>query len=213
MENVNKKTVASAIKCSRPTTVEVNEALDNYASVVSDFDTSGETLCMVLLKHFGYVMAESGKVTEHGYAWFNQVGNAIQTATDPDGKSLRKFRDTLYVNLHERSRAKAKLKNPSISDKELKAVKYPNVSNRFEQIKVIAREIVEGKRIAGQKGGNKKTLTELAIRDAHPIWARFAREEELTEREAKIMKAADALIRACGHDPQKVDLKALGLKK
>ena len=37
--------------------------------------------------------------------------------------------------------------------------------------------------------------------------------EELTDREMKIMKALDAVIRACGHDPQKVDLKALGLKK
>jgi len=213
MENQSKKVIADAVECSRPTTVEVNEALGNYASVVSDFDSAGETLCGVLLKHFGYVITESGEVTEHGYAWFNQVGDSIQKATDPDGKALKKFRDILYVSLHEKARAKAKLKNPNISDAELKKVKYSNASNRFEQIKAIAREIVEGKRLPGKGGSPKKTLTELAIRDGHPIWARFAREEELTDREMKIMKAADALIRACGHDPQKVDLKALGLKK
>jgi hypothetical protein len=216
MENQT-KVVADSKATSVPSMNTVIAELEGFASKAVDFDTAAESVSVTLLEYFGYQFnTEKTKVLEaskkDAYPWFNQVGDAIQKATDDNGKDLRKFRDTLYLALHVQAKAKAKAINPSITDEALKKVKYTNPSNRFDQIKSVAKGIVEGSRRLGKRGADR-SVTELALRDCHPAWARLAKLEELTDREMKIMKALDAVIRACGHDPQKVDLKALGLKK
>lgn len=211
MENLNKKAVASAIKCSRPTTAEVDQALTALATGAVEFETSEAGVSHLMLMHFGFEFNNAGEVTKRGFAFYEMVGDAIEKATDPEGKSVRHFRDVYYLGLHTAKREKAKRANPSISDKDLKKVKYPNPSTKFDRIKSLAKQAVEGNLVLGTP--KQLSPRDRALRDSHPRWAEYAKMETLTTQDKKIMDALAAVIRACGHDPQKVDLKALGLKK
>ena len=195
MENQS-KAVASLKK---PTFADVQSVIVETASATVGADASELSLALVCNRFFG---AKKG-----AHNWY-AVEN-VDKATDDDGKLIKKVRDELYNALHVKAKARAEAEG--VTGEKLKKVKYSNPSTVWNRIKGKAKEEIEGTLRLGEK--KDFTPTERTIRDIHPRWSEFARAEELTDREMKIMQALDAVIRVCGHDPQKVDLKALGLKK
>lgn len=195
MENIQ-KAVASSKKL---TFADVQSQIVETASATVGADASELSLALVVNDFFG---AKKG-----AHNWY-AVEN-VDKATDDAGKLIKKVRDELYNALHVKAKARAEAEG--VTGEKLKKVKYSNPSTVWNRIKGKAKDSIEGTLRLGSK--TDFTPTERTIRDIHPRWAEFARAEELTDREMKIMKALDEVIRACGHDPQKVDLKALGLKK
>ena len=195
MENQS-KAVASSKKL---TFADVQSQIVQCATDTVSADASELSLALVINDFFG---AKKG-----AHNWY-AVEN-VDKATDDAGKLIKKVRDELYIALHTKARSRAEAEG--VRGEKLKKVKYSNPSTVWNRVKGKAKDSIEGTLRLGEK--KDFTPTERTIRDIHPRWAEFARAEELTTRESKIMDALAGVIKACGYDPQKVDLKALGLKK
>lgn len=195
MENIT-KAVASSKKL---TFADVQSQIVQCASDNVNADASELSLALVINDFFG---AKKG-----AHNWY-AVEN-VDKATDEAGKLIKKVRDELYIALHTKARARAEAEG--VRGEKLKKVKYSNTSTVWARVKSKAKEQIEGT----LRLGNAKELSpaDRALRDIHPRWSEYARMEVLTERDKKVMDALANVIKAIGHDPQKVDLKALGLKK
>lgn len=195
MENIT-KAVASSKKL---TFADVKSQIVECASATVGADASELSLALVINDFFG---AKKG-----AHNWY-AVEN-VDKATDDAGKLIKKVRDELYVALHTKARARAETEG--VRGDKLKKVKYSNPSTVWNRIKGKAKESIEGT----LRLGSPKELSpaDRALRDIHPRWSEYARMEALTDRDKRVMDALANVIKAIGHDPQKVDLKALGLKK
>ena len=195
MENIQ-KAVASSKKL---TFADVQAQIAETASATVGADVSELSLALVINDFFN---AKKG-----AHNWY-AVEN-VDKATDEGGKLIKKVRDELYNALHIKARARAEAEG--VTGEKLKKVKYSNPSTVWTRVKGKAKDRIEGTLRLGTKAD--LTPSERAIRDTHPRWAEYARMESLTDRDKKVMDALASVIKACGHDTQKVDLKALGLKK
>ena len=195
MENVT-KAVASSKKL---TFADVQAQIAETASATVGADVSELSLALVINDFFG---AKKG-----AHNWY-AVEN-VDKATDDAGKLIKKVRDELYNALHIKAKARAEAEG--VTGEKLKKVKYSNPSTVWNRVKGKAKDRIEGVTRLGT--AKEFTPSERTLRDTHPRWAEYARMESLTDRDKKVMDALAGVIKACGHDPQKVDLKALGLKK
>jgi len=195
MENQT-KAVASSKKL---TFADVQSQIVETASATVGADASELSLALVINDFFG---AKKG-----AHNWY-AVEN-VDKATDDGGKLIKKVRDELYTALHTKARVRAEAEG--VRGEKLKKVRYTNPSTVWNRIKGKAKEQIEGTLLLGER--KDFTPSERTLRDTHPRWAEYARMDSLTVSDKKVMDALAGVIRACGHDPQKVDLKALGLKK
>ena len=177
--------ITKAVASSKkPTASVIASSFKAIAESIVAGDLSVATVADSLCAYYGDVR------------WFD-VTNA-KDATDDLGKELwNKFQKPFYTAL-------------DIAYKAKKGKPYPNKSTVWSRIKGAGKELKDGT----SRLGTPKQLTpeERMLRDVYPRWAEFAKLEALTVRQKDILDKAHALIKAIGHDPQKVDLKALGLK-
>lgn len=187
MENVNKAVASS----KKPTAKAVQDALIANAEIAISSTLSDDDTAEQLNKFFGCLDKTSG------FKWYD-VKNA-KDSTDPEEKGLwTKFQSPYYKAL--RSAFKAK------TGKDLS-----NPSTYWARIKNAGRALAEG--VRAPNSGKEKTPEERLLVATHPRWAEYARMEEMTPRQVEIQDLLAQVIFKIGHDPQKVDLVKLGLKK
>jgi len=187
MENLNKTVAVS----KKPTAKAVQDALVANAEIAISSTLSDDDTASALNMFYGC----KDKVS--GFKWYD-VKNA-KDSTDPEEKELwTKFQNPYYKAL------RTAFKNKTGKD-------LSNPSTYWARIKNAGRAIAEGVRKPG-KGADKTPEDRLLIA-THPRWAEYARMEAQTKRQAEIQDLLSQLIFKIGHDPQKVDLVKLGLKK
>ena len=168
----------------KPTAASIAKSFKATAEAIVAGDLSVETIAADMNRYYEI-------------PWY-EISNA-KDATDDVGKELwTKFQKPFYTAL-------------DTAYQEKKGKPYSNKSTVWGRVKAMAKELREGKRQVGQR--KELSPEERILRDVWPRWAEFAKMEELSARQKDILDKANALIRAIGHDPQKVDLKALGLRK
>lgn len=169
----------------KPTAQAVIESLTQAADLGVQSAMSDDTAALNLNAYFP------------GFKWYD-VKNA-KDSTDPVEKELwTKFQNPYYKALRA-------------SYKQRKGKELTNASTYWGRIKSAGKAFAEGTRVVGQR--TDKTPEERLLVVAHPRWAEFARMEAQTKRQAEIQDLLSQLILKIGHDPQKVDLVKLGLKK
>ena len=168
----------------KPTAASIAKSFKATAEAIVAGDLSVETVASDLNLYYDL-------------PWY-EISNA-KDATDDLGKELwTKFQKPFYKALDDAYTAR-------------KGKPYSNKSTVWGRVKAMAKELREGTKQLGQR--KELSPEERILRDVWPRWAEFAKMEELTARQKDILDKAYALIKAIGHDPQKVDLKALGLRK
>lgn len=187
MENLN-DVVANTKK---PTAKAVQDALVANAEIAVSSTLSDEDTAKILNLFYGC------KDKASGFKWY-EVKNAKDSTKEKEKELWVKFQNPYYKALRTAFKTK--------TGKDLS-----NPSTYWLRIKNAGKGLVEGTRKLG-KGADKTPEDRLLIA-THPRWAEYARLEEPTHRQAEIQDLLSQLIFKIGHDPQKVDLVKLGLKK
>lgn len=178
--------ISKAVASSKkPTASAIAGSFKAVAESIVAGDLSVATVADSLCAYYGDVR------------WFD-IANARE-ATDEVGKELwNKFQKPFYTALDSAYKAKM-------------GREYPNKSVVWGRIKSAGKDKIDGTRRLGNPAD--RTPEQRMLIAIHPRWAEYAKMEALTVRQKDILDKTSALIKAIGHDPQKVDLKALGLKK
>lgn len=187
MENLN-DVVANTKK---PTAKAVQDALVANAEIAVSSTLSDEDTAKILNLFYGC------KDKASGFKWY-EVKNAKDSTEEKEKELWVKFQNPYYKALRTAFKTK--------TGKDLS-----NPSTYWLRIKNAGKGLVEGTRKLG-KGADKTPEDRLLIA-THPRWAEYARLEEPTHRQTEIQDLLSQLIFKIGHDPQKVDLVKLGLKK
>lgn len=168
----------------KPTASAIAGSFKATAEAIVAGDLSVETIALDLNAYFAD-------------AWY-EISNA-KDATEGDGKELwTKFQKPFYKALDDAYTAK-------------KGKPYSNKSTVWARIKATAKQLREGTKQVGQR--KEKSPEERLLVAVQPRWSEYARMEAQTKRQAEIQDLLSQLILKIGHDPQKVDLKKLGLTK